>query len=419
MGETNQFVNGIQDKQYNLKAIQFDDEKLQKNKYYKVDFSEINFATGQLLNLGLNISRELFTFSELAKKAPNGLFTASTNVENLTQFKDGSFSTMVRGANGQIQKHAGFTEVKGVGGVSIANLVSVGMQAMSIVSGTYYLHEIHNQLSNLNNNMEELLNFRNDDHIGKLKAINKVLTEISNKEIIRESDFNQLRRQREVANEIFESRFETYSRRKEQILGYKKKIEKQIDQMNKDLIVAFHAKRLEMAAEFIEILSMMKYGEATDYISQQIEQFKNNYNNSILPKIELEVLENRDRICETLMQEYSDLKENLDPFGDALDDLDDIDDIDDMDGIDELSFAGASLLAEIFYLKKEGKQKNIKKVQKYIFEQQTGLSNDLGSVVLDDSFKQKIDCLDLNRDKELIFIKHNNELQEIYVPIQD
>ena len=100
-------------------------------------------------------------------------------------------------------------------------------------------------------------------------------------------------------------------------------------------------------------------------------------------------------------------------------DLDDIDDIDDMDGIDELSFAGASLLAEIFYLKKEGKQKNIKKVQKYIFEQQTGLSNDLGSVVLDDSFKQKIDCLDLNRDKELIFIKHNNELQEIYVPIQD
>ena len=301
MGEIKKSEHQIQDKQYHLEPVQTTDEKLQSKKYYKIDFSEINFATGQLLNVGLNQGRELLTFSELAKKAPNGLFTASTNIENLSQFKDGSYSTMVRNANGQIQNHAGFVEVSGVGGVSIANLVSAGMQAMSILSGTYYLHEIHNQLSNLNSNMEELINYRNDDHIGKLKAINRVLAEISNKKIIKEQDLNQLRRQRESSNEIFESRFESYSRRKEQILGYEKNIKKQIDKMNKDLIVAFQAKRLEMAAVFIEILSMMKYGEATDYINQQIEQFKNNYNNSILPKIELEVLENRERICESLV----------------------------------------------------------------------------------------------------------------------
>ena len=397
MGETNQFVNGIQDKQYNLKAIQFDDEKLQKNKYYKVDFSEINFATGQLLNLGLNISRELFTFSELAKKAPNGLFTASTNVENLTQFKDGSFSTMVRGANGQIQKHAGFTEVKGVGGVSIANLVSVGMQAMSIVSGTYYLHEIHNQLSNLNNNMEELLNFRNDDHIGKLKAINKVLTEISNKEIIRESDFNQLRRQREVANEIFESRFETYSRRKEQILGYKKNIEKQIDKMNKDLVVAFQAKILELAAEFIEILSLIKFGELSDYINQQIEQFKNNYNDSILTRMELEVLGNRDRICDCLMQEYSDSSENLEVLDDTLDDVNDIGETDVVMGL-------FSVFGWVVSLREKREQKKIKKTQEYIFGKQTKLSDELCNAVSDYSFERKINFLTLfSLKKYLLF----------------
>ena len=411
MGETNQFVNGIQDKQYNLKAIQFDDEKLQKNKYYKVDFSEINFATGQLLNLGLNISRELFTFSELAKKAPNGLFTASTNVENLTQFKDGSFSTMVRGANGQIQKHAGFTEVKGVGGVSIANLVSVGMQAMSIVSGTYYLHEIHNQLSNLNNNMEELLNFRNDDHIGKLKAINKVLTEISNKEIIRESDFNQLRRQREVANEIFESRFETYSRRKEQILGYKKNIEKQIDKMNKDLVVAFQAKILELAAEFIEILSLIKFGESSDYINQQIEQFKNNYNDSILTRMELEVLGNRDRICDCLMQEYSDSSENLEVLDDTLDDVNDMGETDVVMGL-------FSVFGWVVSLREKREQKKIKKTQEYIFGKQTKLSDELCNAVSDYSFERKINFLTLNRDKELIFIKNNNQVEEIYVSVE-
>lgn len=411
MGETNQFVNGIQDKQYNLKAVQFDDEKLQKNKYYKVDFSEINFATGQLLNLGLNISRELLTFSELAKKAPNGLFTASTNVENLTQFKDGSFSTMVRGTNGQIQKHAGFTEVKGVGGVSIANLVSVGMQAMSIVSGTYYLHEIHNQLSNLNNNMEELLNFRNDDHIGKLKAINKVLTEISNKEIIRESDFNQLRRQREGANEIFESRFETYSRRKEQILGYKKNIEKQIDQMNKDLVVVFQAKILELASEFIEILSLIKFGESSDYINQQIEQFKNNYNDSILTRIELEVLGNRDRICDCLMKEYSDSSENLEVLDDTLDDVNDMGETDVVMGL-------FSVFGWIVSRREKREQKKIKKTQEYIFGKQTKLSNELCNAVSDYSFERKINFLTLNRDKELIFIKNNNQVEEIYVSVE-
>ena len=411
MGETNQFVNGIQDKQYNLKAVQFDDEKLQKNKYYKVDFSEINFATGQLLNLGLNISRELLTFSELAKKAPNGLFTASTNVENLTQFKDGSFSTMVRGTNGQIQKHAGFTEVKGVGGVSIANLVSVGMQAMSIVSETYYLHEIHNQLSNLNNNMEELLNFRNDDHIGKLKAINKVLTEISNKEIIRESDFNQLRRQREGANEIFESRFETYSRRKEQILGYKKNIEKQIDQMNKDLVVVFQAKILELASEFIEILSLIKFGESSDYINQQIEQFKNNYNDSILTRIELEVLGNRDRICDCLMKEYSDSSENLEVLDDTLDDVNDMGETDVVMGL-------FSVFGWIVSRREKREQKKIKKTQEYIFGKQTKLSNELCNAVSDYSFERKINFLTLNRDKELIFIKNNNQVEEIYVSVE-
>ena len=408
MGEIKKSENKIQNKQYHLEPVQTTDEELQNKKYYKIDFSEIDFAKSQLLNVGLNQVRELLTCSELAKKAPNGLFTASANIENLTQFKDGSFSTIVRGTNGQIQKHAGFIEVQGVGGVNIASLVSVGMQAMSIVSGTYYLHEIHNQLSNLNSNMEELLNFRNDDHIGKLKAINKVLTEISDKEIIRESDINQLRRQREVANEIFESRFETYSRRKEQILGYEKNIEKQIDQMNKDLVVAFQAKRLELAAEFIEILSFIKFGESAAYINQQIEQFKNNYYDSILTRIELEVLENRDRICERLMQEYRDSRENIEDLDDTLCNI----------GIMDGFMAALSVGGWIVSRRAKRKQKKIKKVQDYIFEEQTKLSNELCNAVSGYSFERKIDYLTLNRDKELIFIKNNNQVQEIYVPIQ-
>ena len=83
MGEIKKSENKIQDKPYHLEPVQTSDEELQSKKYYKVDFSEIDFATGQLLNVGLNQGRELLTFSELAKKAPNGFFTASTSVDNL------------------------------------------------------------------------------------------------------------------------------------------------------------------------------------------------------------------------------------------------------------------------------------------------------------------------------------------------
>ena len=179
----------------------------------------------------------------------------------------------------------------------------------------------------------------------------------------------------------------------------------------KDLVVAFQAKRLELAAEFIEILSLMKFGESSDYINQQIELFKNNYNNSILTRIDLEVLENRDRICNCLMQEYSDSSKNLEVLDDTLDDVNDMGETDVVMGL-------VSVFGGVVSLRGKRKQKKIKKVQEYIFEEQTKLSNELCNAVSDYAFERKIDYLTLNRDKELIFIKNNNQVQEIYVPIQ-
>ena len=297
MGEIKKSENKIQDEQYHLEPVQITDEELQSKKYYKVDFSEIDFAAGQLLNVGLNQWRELLTFSELAKKAPNGLFTASTSVDNLTKFKDGSYSTMVRGANGQIQKHAGFIEVKGVvGGVNIADLVSVGMQAMSIASGMYYLHEINTQLDSLNEKVNEIIRIRDDEHIGMLKSINKIIIEISNKEEVSDLDLAQLRRQREKASEIFEARFETYQRRRKENLNNLKKIEKSILEINKDTYILYQANRLELSAQLIEIFLHMKNNVSERNIKQQIKQFKNNYNNSFISTLPEEILVDRDRI---------------------------------------------------------------------------------------------------------------------------
>jgi hypothetical protein len=305
MGEVKKSENKIQDRQYQLEPVQTNDEELQRKKYYKVDFSEIDFATGQLLNVGLNQGRELLTFSELAKKAPNGLFTASTSVDNLTQFKDGSYSTMVRGDNGQIQKHAGFVEVKGVGGVNLAKLVSVGMQAMSIASGMYYLHEINTQLNSLNEKVNEIIRVRDDEQMGMLKSINKIIIEISNKEEVSDLDLAQLRRQREKASEIFEARFETYNRRRKENLNTLKKIEKSILEINKDTYLLYQANRLELSAQLIEIFLYMKNNFSESYIKQQLKQFKSNYNNSFLSTLPEEILVDRDRISSIFAKEIT------------------------------------------------------------------------------------------------------------------
>lgn len=297
MGEIKELEKKIYDRQYHLEPVQTNDEELQNKKFYKVDLSEKNFVNGQLLNLGLNISKKSITFSELAKKAPNGLFTASTNIENLTQFKDGSFSTMVRDANGQIQQHAGFVEVKGIGGVNIADLVSVGMHAMSFASGMYYLHEINMQLNALNGKMHELMRIRDDEQIGILKSINKIIIEISNKEEVSDLDLAQLQRQREKASEIFEARFEIYKRRRKENLNSLKKIEKSILEINKDTYILYQANRLELSAQLIEIFLYMKKNNVSErYIKQQLKQFKSNYNNSFISTLPEEILVDRDRI---------------------------------------------------------------------------------------------------------------------------
>lgn len=409
MGEIKKSENKIQDKQYHLEPVQTTDEELQSKKYYKVDFSEIDFAAGQLLNVGLNQWRELLTFSELAKKAPNGLFTASTSIDNLTQFKDGSYSTMVRGANGQIQKHAGFVEVKGVvGGVNIANLVSVGMQAMSIASGMYYLHEINTQLDSLNKKVNEIIRVRDDEQIGMLKSINKIIIEISNKEEVSDLDLAQLRRQREKASEIFEARFETYKRRRKENLNSLKKIEKSIIEINKDTYILYQANRLELSAQLIEIFLHMKNNSSESYIKQQLKEFKSNYNNSFISTLPEEILVDRDRISGIFEKEINLVKSKNKHFK-----------------IDpKTPWFKRNLLegmADFVVRKYENNKINsLLEEKEKIVSKQNQQSEEYRLLNEKENFEAVIQKLELPQIRgEVLFIKNSkNEVQEIYVPMQ-
>ena len=403
MGDIKKSENKIQNKQYHLEPVQTTDEELQSKKYYKVDFSEIDFATGQLLNVGLNQGRELLTFSELAKKAPNGLFTASTSIDNLTQFKDGSYSTMVRDANGQIQKHAGFVEVKGVvGGVNLANLVSVGIQAMSIASGMYYLHEINTQLNTLNEKVNEIIRVRDDEQIGMLKSINKIIIEISNKEEVSDLDFAQLRRQREKASEIFEARFETYKRRRKENLNSLKKIEKSILEINKDTYI------LELSAQLIEIFLHMKNNVSERKIKQQIKQFKNNYNNSFISTLPEEILVDRDRISGIFEKEINSVRSKNKHF--KIDPKTPWFKRDPFEGI-----------ADLIVRKSENRRiNNLLKEKEKIVSKQNQQSEGYRLLNEKENFGEVIQSLELPQIRgEVLFIQNSKgEVQEIYVPVQ-
>ena len=410
MGDIKKSENKIQNKQYHLEPVQTNDEELQRKNYYKVDFSEIDFATGQLLNVGLNQGRELLTFSELAKKAPNGLFTASTSIDNLTQFKDGSYSTMVRGANGQIQKHAGFVEVKGVvGGVNIAHLVSVGMQAMSIASGMYYLHEINTQLNTLNEKVNEIIRVRDDEQIGMLKSINKIIIEISNKEEVSDLDLAQLRRQREKASEIFEARFETYQRRRKENLKSLKKIEKSILEINKDTYILYQANRLELSAQLIEIFLHMKKNNVSErYIKQQLKQFKNNYNNSFISTLPEEILVDRDRISGIFEKEINLVRSKNKHF--KIDPKTPWFKRDPFDG-----------MADLAVRKYENIRINILlKEKERIVSKQNQQSEGYRLLNEKDNFGKVIQNLELQQMRgEVLFIKNSkDEVQELYVSMQ-
>ena len=409
MGDIKKSENKIQNKQYHLEPVQTTDEELQSKKYYKVDFSEIDFATGQLLNVGLNQGRELLTFSELAKKAPNGLFTASTSIDNLTQFKDGSYSTMVRDANGQIQKHAGFVEVKGVvGGVNLANLVSVGIQAMSIASGMYYLHEINTQLNTLNEKVNEIIRVRDDEQIGMLKSINKIIIEISNKEEVSDLDFAQLRRQREKASEIFEARFETYKRRRKENLNSLKKIEKSILEINKDTYILYQANRLELSAQLIEIFLHMKNNVSERKIKQQIKQFKNNYNNSFISTLPEEILVDRDRISGIFEKEINSVRSKNKHF--KIDPKTPWFKRDPFEGI-----------ADLIVRKSENRRINkLLKEKEKIVSKQNQQSEGYRLLNEKENFGEVIQSMELPQMRgEVLFIKNSkDEVQELYVSMQ-
>lgn len=126
------------------------------------------------------------TLSQIAKAAPNGLFTATGPLSELMKYKDGTVGSIVM-KGGKVANHSGFQQVA----LSVANpavVVGAGMQAMAMISGQYYMDKISKQLDGIEHGIERLIGFHHDANIGKLRSIENRMREIIGKMHVDETD---------------------------------------------------------------------------------------------------------------------------------------------------------------------------------------------------------------------------------------
>jgi hypothetical protein len=259
------------------------DDKLEaKKKYREVFVSDLSLMTGNFSQTALQVANQGMTLAQIAKQAPNGLFTATANPANLSKFANGTTTTMLRDASGHLVEHAGFADVGLSASVNPAIILSAGMQAMSAVSGTYYLQKINAQIKNMDAKLEELLNIHHDTNIGCLIAARKGLFEIVNREFVDTTDLSAIRNYKKTADEIHEEYINRSKR-------YSKAGEKKLVDINFTIMIGFEANKLSLFAELIEIVTRMKIGGQIEIINELTMQLNQNYANSFYYNNELEV----------------------------------------------------------------------------------------------------------------------------------
>ena len=391
------------------------DDKLEaKKKYKEVFVSDLSLMTGNVSQTALQVANQGMTLAQIAKQAPNGLFTATANPANLSKFANGTTSTMVRDASNHLVEHAGFANVGLSTSVNPAIILSAGMQVMSAVSGTYYLHKINAQITDMDAKLEELLNIHHDTNIGRLVAARKGLSEIANREFVDTTDLSAIRNYKKTADEIQEEYTYRLKRQEsELILEIDSKAERKIlSDINFTMTIAFEANKLSLFAELIEIGTRMKIGDPIEIINGLTRQLEQNYSNSFYHNVESEVEKIYSMRRQRSSNELADKKKKHEKSLNKL--------------TDSPIFSGWGILAEIG-IKTVVAVKSKNDVNKA--EEKVGLENKNLSTVKKDMKQNKesdgidniIDeVVDLQyKEKEILYILTENNKQRVFVPIED
>lgn len=391
-----------------------DDNLEAKKKYKEVFVSDLSLMTGNVSQTALQVANQGMTLAQIAKQAPNGLFTATANPANLSKFANGTTSTMVRDASNHLVEHAGFANVGLSASVNPAIILSAGMQVMSAVSGTYYLHKINAQITDMDAKLEELLNIHHDTNIGRLVAARKGLSEIANREFVDATDLSAIRDYKKTADEIHEEY--TYRlKRQEKELNLKidpKVEEKKLRDINFTMTIAFEANKLSLFAELIEIGTRMKIGHPTEIINGLTRQLKQNYDNSFYYNIETEA----EKIYSIRQQQSNnELADKKKKHEKSLDKLTEMYILTGWGILAEFGIKGGFVIRSKSNVNKaQGKvvleNKNLNKVKKDM--QQNKESDGIDNIIEE--------VIELQyKETEILYILTENNKQRVFVPIED
>lgn len=269
-------------------------DSLYIKKYKEVLLNKDNIFNSNISRLfGLS---NLMTFSEINKLKGQGyLYTSRISPETYSKLKkDGSCSTIIIDSKG-IKEHVGYNELD-TSKLQALKSISLGMKAMSFVSGEYYLSQINNQINEINKKLEELIKIHHNENIGKLFATRKTLSDISNRMSLDSIDLNSIRSCKKTSDEVFQEYFYSLNSKQEDVRNLKneKEIISKIDDINFDMSLAFEANKLSLMCQIVEVTSRLKLESQEEIVEELINQLKIDYEDSLYANIsnQLQKLEN-------------------------------------------------------------------------------------------------------------------------------
>lgn len=125
---------------------------------------------------------------QAAAQSTKGLFQATISPDKLMTYKDGMVSSIVKGADGKVIQHAGFTQA---GGSAFNPLLAI--QFASILTGQYYFKGITSQLNKVLDKLDNLERMHHIEREAKMKYAFHQLQEYSNKSAFTIEDFVNLK----------------------------------------------------------------------------------------------------------------------------------------------------------------------------------------------------------------------------------
>ncbi|WP_273753675.1 hypothetical protein [Leuconostoc mesenteroides] len=260
-----------------LSLLRIPQANLVKGKYNEI------LADGSLVasaGLGINSLQQLSNMN---------LYTHVESMGKLIKYKDGSFSSIIKNANGGIASHSGFTKVSGVS-ISMANPV-VPIVLLTSVMIKQQFNEINHKLDSIANELSKVTNMMHAEKLAVLQTIDNRIKAITAQEQISEANLNELTTMANDAQTVYNQYKILLEQEnidkllKAKGINDKARIQYMMNHIaDSDFMyqfkVAFYADSITALVRLTIITSMVKRGENFEIINERINFFQTEYKKS-------------------------------------------------------------------------------------------------------------------------------------------